>query len=272
MLVRLSVGISIFLGSVISQTSVAGEHEIKGSDTLFEVMTQLIEQAELQGEMEYLGGGSSTAARALLAGEQNIAPMSRAMKPEEKQSAADQGIELTETVVALDSVNIFIRFNNLVKNLSVTDLADIYTCKVTSWSAYGGTGTIKPFARDDLSGTTEVFKKLTGAKEYGSCVTVVETSAEIAKKTASVSGSIGYAGSDAKNSTNKILAISSEAGADAYAPTIDNIRSFDYPLARNLYIYWTASLDDHESMITDLILDREVLDPIVEAAGFISVD
>ena len=249
--------------------------EFQGSETLRAVFEQAATEAGVSDDAIYAGGGSSTGEKAIVAGSQALAPMSRKIKDSALEAAEANGYEVTETVLALDAVSIFVKLNNRVRKLSIGDLKSIYSCEKTSWSDFGGSGSISVYARDENSGTTETFLKLVGLDSFGSCATILETGAEIGSAVSSKTESIGFSGNDAKTSNNKALAISVKSGSIAYEPTLDLIRSFDYPLTRELYMYHLSSgysMSDTEKKLVETLTDRSIMDPIVESVGFVSVD
>ena len=254
----------------------AGDHDYQGSETLRQVFELAVEEAGADGEIHYLGGGSSKGEQALVNGEQLLAPMSRPIKEAALEEAAANGIEIGEIVVALDAVSIYTKSSNRLRKLSIENLRDIFTCEKTKWSDFGGAPTtINADVRDEASGTTETFMKLVGIDDFGRCVREVENGRDIAQKTSSDINAIGYSGSDAKTTNNRALSISRKSGQLAYAPTLAMIRSFDYPLTRELYIYWASEgyePHDHEIDLLEILNDRSKSDAIVEEAGFVTLD
>jgi ABC-type phosphate transport system substrate-binding protein len=247
----------------------------QGSETLREVFENSVVAAGLEGEFDYAGGGSSLGEKALVTGQQGLAPMSRSMKDAQREEAIANGYAVEEIIVALDAVNIYSKMTNSLEMLSIDDLAAIFTCEKTMWSDFGGPlSEIKVFVRDTASGTTETFMKLVGIEAFGDCAQMVETGEDIGRETSSDGNAIGYSGADGRTADNKAFDIAEQSGTMGYAPSLDNIRSFDYPL-RNLYVYWLSEgygADDAESKLFQFFGDRSHTDPIVEAAGFVTID
>ena len=75
--------------------------------------------------------GSSTGIQAAIDGTCDIGLSSRALKDEEKAT-------LTETIVALDGIAIIVNPANPVSDLSVEQIAQIYTGEITNWKDVGG--------------------------------------------------------------------------------------------------------------------------------------
>ncbi len=84
------------------------KHVFSGSDTLAGVMTDAIIAGGLEQQISYAGGGSGNGEKAIAAGEQGIAPMSRERKPEVLQQATAQGVTIVPHVIGLDGIGIFV--------------------------------------------------------------------------------------------------------------------------------------------------------------------
>lgn len=253
------------------------KHLISGSDTMGGIMTDAIIAAGFDKEIGYVGGGSGVGEKALVNGEIGISAMSRQMKPELIVQMKTAGVNVEENIIALDGVGVFVNATNSLAGLDLATLAKIYTCEITSWAQIPGstkTSAIHAFRRDDLSGTTDTFKTLVGIKSFGSCVTVLTETADIAEKTSSDADAIGYAGLSGHTDKNVSLGLS-KSGSDYVKPTAGTIRAQTYPLARKLYVYSVSgarSLNSIEARFLDQILDRSFMDPIVQDHDFITID
>lgn len=262
---------------LVAGPSLANEtYKFNGSGTLKSVIDEVILQAGLKDQVEYLGEGSSKGANGILAKTQSIAPMSSAFKTKALDKAKDLGINVKENVIALDAVNIFVNASNELTKLDIPTIRRIFACEVTKWDEVnaGSQGDISVFVRDSASGTTETFQKLVGIKTFGDCVSVVEAD-ELADKTNTLAGAIGYAGQSSQKDNNKALSVSKTADSEAFEPSVANVQSFDYPLARKLYVYQASgavSANDYETSLLNIITDRSKMDKIVTSFGFIQVD
>jgi ABC-type phosphate transport system substrate-binding protein len=236
---------------------------LKGSDTLAGLMTDTLVAAGLEAEINYLGTGSGNGEKALVAGEQAVAPMSREMKPEAMKSLEDKGLSVVQGSLPLE--------------LDVDTVKSIFNCKITDWSAIPGSnkkGTIRVLRRDDASGTTDAFKHFTGIKEFGACVTAMGSTEELSEETSTDEQALAYAGLSGKRAANKILPLSSSAkNIGRTSPTVANIRSGKYAFSRYLYVYEvTSNLSAPEKTLVEKLTDRTFLDPIVQNNGFITLD
>ena len=85
----------------------------------------------------------------------------RKISPDEKEYADAQGVELTETPIALDAFIFTLHPNNPVRSLTIKQIQDIYTCKITNWKEVGGRDAkINPYLRNANSGSQELFEML----------------------------------------------------------------------------------------------------------------
>jgi phosphate transport system substrate-binding protein len=269
----MKIQIAVLAALISASASAVG---LKGSDTLAGLMTDAIVASGLDGQVSYLGTGSGNGEKALLAGEQGLAPMSRALKPEVLAEIKAKGLTVVEHKVALDAIAMLAKDQGgLPVQLDLETIKAIYTCKITDWASVPGsskTGAIRVLRRDDASGTTDAFKFFTGIKEFGACVTALESTDELAVETSNDASALAYAGLSGKRPGNKILPLFSSANGRT-SPTVVNIRSFKYPFARFLYVYEvTEKLTSAEKSLMDKVADRTFLDPIVQNNGFITVD
>ncbi|MEI8026628.1 MAG: substrate-binding domain-containing protein [Pseudomonadota bacterium] len=262
--------------SAIISSSAFSAVGLKGSDTLAGLMTDAIVAAGLEGEVNYLGTGSGNGEKAVAAGEQAIAPMSREMKPEVKAALAAKGLTVVEHKIALDAIAMLAKDQNgLPIQLDLETIKAIYTCKITDWASIPGskkTGAIRVLRRDDASGTTDAFKHFTGVKEFGACVTALASTDELSVETSTDDSALAYSGLSGKRAGNKIIPLYSDASGRT-SPTVVNIRSFKYPFARFLYVYEVPEkLTSAEKSLVEKLADRTFLDPIVQNNGFITLD
>ncbi|MEN9824812.1 MAG: hypothetical protein RI953_557 [Pseudomonadota bacterium] len=270
--------VSTLVLSTVSASAFAAPFTFKGSDTLAGLMTDAIQAAGLQDEIQYAGGGSGKGEEAIVAGQQGIAPMSREMKKDAITKASAVGINLVAHPVALDGLGVFVNRANPVSKLSLPQVKAIFMCEVTDWSKVPGSnksGPIEAFRRDDNSGTTDTFKSIVGIKSFGACVKVLPETPDIANETSSNPNAIGYSGLSATRDGNRPLSISKADGAGSYLPTVHNVRVKLYPLARTLYVYEATgsyTLNSAESKLLPQILDRSFMDPIVQQNDFITLD
>ncbi len=94
-------------------------------------------------------------------------------------------------------------------------------------------------SRQNSSGTYEYFREAVLGKErdYKRGMTSRSGSKEVVDLVATTPTAIGYSGMGYATEDVKMLKIAKEQGGEAFAPTMENVKSGDYPLARPLYLY-----------------------------------
>jgi len=273
----MKLGIAL-AGALLSTSAAAQTLLLKGSDTLSSLMTQAISASGLTARLSYQGGGSTLGETALVAKEQGLAPMSRAFKPAAIQAAQAAGITPVPHVIGLDGLAILVKNENVTPKMTIDTLKKIYECTYAKWEevpSSGLTGPIKAYRRNDVSGTTDTFKSLVGVTAFGSCVTVVAETSDIAYHTSREANAIGYAGLSGRVDGNRAVRIAKDDASDAKLPTAANIRSKSYPLARDLFVYeatgsFTPGAAERE--LLGRLKNRSFIDPILQDNDFITLD
>jgi phosphate transport system substrate-binding protein len=176
--------------------------------------------------------GSGNGAKSLINAACDVATMSRPMKNSEKKAAQEAGVLAIEQVVALDGLAVIVHPSNSRGNLTVEQIRDIYTGKITNWKELGGQDRkIVVISRDTNSGTYESFNtlvlkddKLKGGAEY------VGSGGAIRQRVLSTDAAIGYVGL-AFTEGVKTLQV------NGITPTAETVIAKTYPIARPLYMY-----------------------------------
>ncbi len=185
--------------------------------------------------------GSGTGFEALKAGIADIAAASRPAKAEEIRSLADFG-DLTanrsEHIIGIDGLAIIIHPQNPIQQLSVQQIAQIFSGKIDNWSQLGGRiGSINLYSRDDRSGTWDSFKRMVLGKQYtlDSGAKRFEANDELSDDVSSDINGIGFVGLPSVRRA-KLIAVS-DGFSKAQKPTKLSISTEDYALSRRLYFY-----------------------------------
>jgi phosphate transport system substrate-binding protein len=101
--------------------------------------------------------GSSAGITNATTGVSEIGMSSRDLKEEEKANG------LIETVVAYDGIVVVTHPTNKVKNLTMDQVKDVFTGKVTNWKELGGDDLeIVVVSREDGSGSRDAFQEIVG--------------------------------------------------------------------------------------------------------------
>ena len=118
-----------------TEEKLSGSVSTNGSTSMEKVIGALSEQfmADNSGvSVTYDPTGSGAGIEAASNGSADIGLASRALKDEEKAGG------LTETVVALDGIAVIVNAGSKVEDLSVEQIAKIFTGEITDWSEVGG--------------------------------------------------------------------------------------------------------------------------------------
>ena len=219
---------------------------IKGSDTMVILGQRFAEEYMRQNPnvvIQVNGGGSGTGIAALINGTVDLAQSSRPMKPGEKEDVEKRrNATLHETAVALDALAVFVHETNPVKDLTIDQLAQIYTGKVTNWNEVGGADApIVLYGRENSSGTYEYFKEhVLDKADFAPRVQTLAGTAAVINAVARDRNGIGYGGIAYAQGV-RAIGVKKDAGSPAVEPTEENVANGTYPISRYLYFYWIDS-------------------------------
>jgi len=211
------------------------------------------------------GGGSGTGIASLLNNTCDIAQVSREMKEREITLARKKGIEPKMIVVALDGLAVIVHPSNPVSELSMDQLADIYTGKVTSWAQVGGRdAAIVLLSREVNSGTHVYFKEhvlrhgVSGNKEeFTPQALLLPSSQAIADEAAQNPDAIGYYGMGYVSTGVKVLKVSRAAGEPGVLPEIITVQNQSYPISRPLIMYTKGEPVGLAKSFVEYLLSRD---------------
>ncbi len=232
-----------------SNTGTTRAIQNKGSDTLVNLALAWAERyRELRPDISIAvtGGGSGTGIAALMNNTVDIANASRQMKEEEIAAAQAIGINPIEFVVAIDALAIVVHPDNPVSRLTIDQLADIYTGRITNWQAVGGHDEpIVLLSRETNSGThvyflEEVVRK--GDSEnsdiFAPQTLLMPSSVGITSEVRRNPNAIGYDGFGYVDEAHeKLIAVAENADSPYVMPSVAAGADGSYPIARDLYMY-----------------------------------
>lgn len=240
---------------------------IKGSDTMI-ILTSRLAQEFMKKYPDisiYVdGGGTKTGIDALLKGKIDICAASRLLKSDEIKTMSDLFRTVgVSTLIAKDALSIFINIDNPIKNYSLDDIKNIFTCSKVNWSDFGGENKpIKVFARSPNSGTYLYFKEhALENQDYCQSAIVRASTFEIAEEVSKDKYAIGYGGIGYKENI-------SHAFINNIAPIEENVRNDSYPLSRYLFFVMRDNPKGIIKLFIDWVLSPEGQE-IVRKVGFI---
>lgn len=195
-----------------------------GSTSMEKVIGALGEAFEAENSgttFTYNPTGSGSGITAVLEGRCDIGLSSRALKDDEKA----QG--LTETVLAYDGIAIIVNPENTVEDLTVEQIASIYTGEVTNWSEVGGAdGEIVLIGREAGSGTRDGFESITGTKDACKYRQELTSTGDVITTVANNPNAIGYTSLASVKDTVKVLKVG------GVTPTEDTVKDGTYLIQR----------------------------------------
>lgn len=246
---------------------------LKGSDTLL-LLGQRWSEVYMQKNpgvvIQVTGGGSGVGIAALINGSTDICQASRKMKDSEKQKLRDRYFSMgLEIPVAKDGVTLYINENNPIEELTLDQIRDIYTGKVTNWSQLGGPDAkVIVYGRENSSGTYVFFRE-TALKnaDYTSSMQSLPGTAAVVNAVAKDKYGIGYGGAAYAKGV-KELAIKTAKGS--FKPNTETVKSGQYPLARDLYWYLQSKPTGETKKLVDWVLSPEGQE-VVKKVGYFTV-
>lgn len=168
------------------------------------------------------GGDSGAGINAALSGSVDIGTSSRDLTGSEAQS-------LSQFVIGQDALTIIVNPSNPVNDLSLDQMAGIYTGKITDWNQVGGTsGAIVPRTREVGSGTKADFERFMTISSYGTNVRVDTFNYELLQSVVLIPDAIGYIAHAYVNNEVKVLSVNN------ITPTQQTVQNGTYPLTRDL--------------------------------------
>ena len=251
----------------------------KGSDTIVNMALAWAEAYTGQRpevRISVTGGGSGTGIAALINGTVDIANASRAMKSEEVDRARANGIEPVEHIVAGDAIAVVVNPTNPVSALTIDQLSDIFTGKITRWREVGGDDRpIVLLSRESNSGTHIYFLENVvrkGEKDNQSLFSpdtlLMPSSEGISAEIRQNPNAIGYDGLGYVTPDQKTINVAPKAGEPYIPPSIETVKDGSYPIARVLYMYTSGQPTGIIREYLDWIMSEDGQE-IVEELGFV---
>lgn len=256
--------------------------ENKGSDTIVNLALAWAEryQAEYpEVRISVTGGGSGTGIASLINKTVDIANASRKVKDEEISEAKANGVEPVEHIIARDAIAVIVNPENPVSQLTLKQISDIYSGKISNWSEVGGEDRpIVRLSRETNSGTHVYFLETvirlgnSDDKTLFSMDTLLLPSSEgIIAELRQNPNAIGYDGLGYVPKDLQMIAIAEKEGGLYVLPSISTVNDKSYPIARDLYMYTDGEPTGVVKDYLDWILSPDAQE-IVAELGFVPVN
>lgn len=251
---------------------------VDGATALFPVYCSFVEAiypSDCKIE-EYIGFNTTTGAyKRLIAGTNDIIFVAQPSK-EQIESAQKAGIEFNLYPIGYEAFVFLVNKKNPVSNLSLKQIKDIYTGKITNWKELGGKNQlIRPFQRDTNSGSQTAFLAVMGKDTElippeTHQVSGMDGLIDVVSDYQNHSNAIGYSFRYYVETMNKSVNIKI-LNLNGVEPTRENIRTKTYPITDNFY---AITVREKESENTKKFIDwilSEQGQKIIEKVGYVSL-
>ena len=220
----LALVLALGVMSACSADKLSGSVATDGSTSMEKVIGVLGEsfmETNPDVSFTYNPTGSGSGITAVSEKRCDIGLSSRALKDEEKNNG------LTETVLAYDGIAIIVNPENAISDLSVEDIAKIYTGEITNWKdLVGADAEIVVIGREAGSGTRDGFESITGTSEKCVYRQELTSTGDVITTVSQNPDAIGYASLSAVKDTVKALTVG------GVAPTEDTVKDGSYVVQR----------------------------------------
>nr|WP_253187827.1 phosphate ABC transporter substrate-binding/OmpA family protein [Pseudomonas versuta] len=207
------------------------EHSIVGTDA-----------SGQQVRVDVAAHGSGTGFAALKAGKADLIASSRPIKDRELvelEALGDLKSPGAEQIIAIDGLAIILHPDNPLNQLNTEQLAQIFSGQISTWEALGGiAGPIHLYARDEQSGTWEIFKELVLSRSGNPLshnAQRFESSEQLSDAVSNDPQGIGFIGLPYIRAAKPVAIV--DGLSQPMLPLNSLIASEDYPLSRRLYFY-----------------------------------
>lgn len=228
-IITTTLSLSLILASLAACTSntttdSASTVSTDGSTSMEKVIGYLSESyAEKTGNVKitYNPTGSGSGIKAVEEDRCDIGLASRDLKDEEKAN-------LEQTVVAIDGIAVIVNPENKIDDLTIDEIASLYTGEITNWSEVGGDDLpVVLIGREAASGTRDGFESITKTEDKCTYTQELTSTGDVVQTVASNPNAIGYA--SLESLSDKVKAVK----VDDVAPTSETIQNGTYKIQRN---------------------------------------
>ena len=246
-------------------TTLSGTVNTDGSTSMESVVKALAEAFMEQNPdvtVNYSGTGSGTGIQAAIDGTVDLGLASRALKDEEKSNGA------VENIVALDGVAVVVNPENSVTDLTVEQIAQIFTGEITNWSELGGADAeIAVFGREAGSGTRGAFEEIVGVEDACTYTNEYSSTGDVIGNVASNPNGIGYASLSAVDDTVKAVAV------NGVTPSEDTVKDGSYEIQRPFVMVTKegTQLSEAAQAFLDFAMSADAAE-IIAVAGAVSAN
>lgn len=243
--------------------------QLRGSTTVLKVIQKIGLQYMDENpniRLPLVGGGTAIGYKSVLDGSSSMG-MASGQMPSNISLWADKNKLTLETYsIAKDGIAAIVNLANPINDLSLDQLHDIFTGKISNWSALGKySGTINVISHDPQVGTYEHWKRQVAGKEHITLkAKVVTTLAELIQAMTADPYAIGYVGTTFLNKAKvKPVAI------NGFLPSYQNILDGNYPIRNELQLLTRPSPGKEIKEFIAYCLDSQKGQAIVQQMGLV---
>ena len=247
-------------------TTPSGSVTVSGSTSVGPLMEKEAEKFKEKNSgtnVEINQIGSSAGIKDAINGTVEIGMSSRDLKEEEIAEG------LVEVEIAFDGMAVITSKNNNIDSLTLKQIKDIYTGKITNWKEVGGKNSqIVVVSREDGSGTRDAFQEIVGytSEEFFKEAIIGDGSGNIKTTVVGNNHAIGFISFEYIDESVNAVKI------DNISPNAENVKSGKYKLSRPfLLVYKEENLKENGNKLIDFILSEEGQN-IVEESGLIRIN
>ncbi len=205
-------------------TTVTGTVATDGSTSMEKVIGALSESFMANNAdttVTYNPTGSGAGITAVQEGTCDIGLSSRALKDEEKAAG------LKETILAYDGIAIIVHPDNPVSDLTIEQIAQLYTGEITNWKDVGGNDAeVVLIGREAASGTRDGFESITGTEEKCQYRQELTSTGDVITAVSQNPDAIGYASLASIKDSVKALNV------DGVTPSEATVKDGSYKVQR----------------------------------------
>lgn len=225
---------------------------ISGSTSVGPLMGKLAESYESKNSnisIEINEVGSSAGIKDAINGVSDIGMSSRELKSEEASL-------LKATTIAYDGIAIITNKNNPIKNITIDEIKDIYTGKITNWNQIqdGEDSPIVVVSREEGSGTREAFQEIVGYKseELISNAMIANATGAVKQMIIGNKNAVGFVSFEYLDDEVNVVKV------ENVEPKAELVQSGEYKISRPfLVVNKEGSLSEEGQKFIDFILSEE---------------
>ena len=260
--IALAAVMALSLAACGGNNGLSGKVATDGSTSMQKVIMSLKETFEGENsgvEVTYNPTGSGSGNKAVQEGRCDIGLSTRALKAEEKE----QG--LVGTVLAYDGIAVIVNPENTVEDLTVEQIAAIYTGEITNWSEVGGMDAeIVLVGREAGSGTRSGFEEIVGVEDLCQYRQELTSTGDVITAVSQNPGAIGYASLASVKDTVKAIKVG------GVAPSEETVKDETYAIQRPFVLVTKkgTALTETAQAFFDFITS-EAAREVITAAGVV---